>query len=96
MIDIAPSSPFIGNHSTHLALETSAKEFESIFLSTMLKPMFGEESEDNEFTGGHAEETWKPMLVDEYAKKLSMHGGIGLQPHILKTLIDIQEKANAA
>lgn len=72
-------------------IEEAAKEFESVFIAEMLRPMF-ETVETNElFGGGNGEDTWKGMLVDEYGKGIAKAGGIGLADHITAAMIQMQE-----
>jgi Rod binding domain-containing protein len=72
-------------------IEEAAKEFEAMFLSEMLKPMF-EGLEVNElFGGGKGEEIFKDFLITEYGKKMSNAGGIGLAKFVQDELIRQQE-----
>ena len=74
-------------------IEAAAKDFEAVFLSEMLKPMF-EGIEVNEiFGGGKGEEIFSDMIVQEYGKKISEAGGIGLASFVRTELIRQQEGA---
>lgn len=74
-------------------IEESAKDFEAVFVSEMLKPMF-EGIEVNEiFGGGKGEEIFSDMIVQEYGKKISEAGGIGLASFVRNELIRQQEGA---
>ncbi|PJB73097.1 MAG: flagellar biosynthesis protein FlgJ [Alphaproteobacteria bacterium CG_4_9_14_3_um_filter_47_13] len=73
-------------------IEESAKEFEAVFLSEMLKPMFAEiNKSDPLFGGGHGEEIFNGFMVQEYGKIMAEHGGIGIAEHVKAELIKIQE-----
>lgn len=72
-----------------------ATEFEQVYLSTMLKQMFSGLSTEAPFGGGQAEETWRGMLVDQYATQLTKSGGVGLADAVYRDLIGIQEGAGA-
>jgi Rod binding domain-containing protein len=74
-------------------IDQSSKEFESMFISEMLQPMFETVQTDNMFGGGQGEDTWKSMMVDQYAKKISDAGGIGLADSIKAKMIEMQEAA---
>ena len=54
----------------------AAKDFEAMVLGEFLKPMFetAEAKKHNMFSGGTGEKTWKPMLVEEIAKKIAAAG----------------------
>lgn len=68
-----------------------AQEFESVFMSVMLAPMFSGDSLNNSLSGSHAEDTYKGLLVEEYAKEITRSGGIGMADHIYRELMAFQE-----
>lgn len=69
-----------------------AKEFEAVFLNTMLKQMFsGVGKEGAEYGGGQAEGTWRGLQVEEYSKTIAANGGIGLAADIERQLLGLQE-----
>ncbi len=71
----------------------AAGEFEAMFISEMLKPMFDGESVSNqEFGGGKSEKIYQSMLVDQYSKQIAKAGGIGIAKNIEKELLKLQEK----
>lgn len=73
-------------------IDETAKEFESVFLSQMLQHMFaGLEEADEWFGGGEGEEMFKSLLIDEYGKKMSQAGGIGIADHIKREMLELQE-----
>jgi len=71
--------------------ETAAREFESVFLTTMLKSMFTDLGESG-IEGGKAEATWRGLMVEEYAKTISEAGGIGIADMVKSELLAIQEQ----
>ena len=54
------------------------KDFEQMFLSQMLSPIFNALKTDGPFGGGHAEGMYRSFLVDAYAKAMTRSGGIGI------------------
>lgn len=73
-------------------IEEAAKEFEAVFLSEMLKPMFAEVNKPNSlFGGGHGEQVFSGFMVQEYGKLMADQGGIGLAEHVKAELIRIQQ-----
>ena len=70
-----------------------ATEFEQVFLSTMLNQMFAGLETSGPFHGGQAEETWRGMLVDGYAREISRSGGIGVADSVYTQLLQVQEGA---
>ena len=70
------------------------REFEQMFLSQMLQPMFEGIEPDKNFGGGYAEKTMRSLQLDEFAKGMAKSGGIGLSNAIARDIIRMQEKAN--
>lgn len=69
----------------------AAKEFETVFISTMLAQMTSGIKISEPFGGGHAEETWRSFLHDEYAKDMTRDGGFGISDSVYRELITTQE-----
>lgn len=64
----------------------AAQEFESVFLTEMLQPMFEGLNTDGLGGGGQGEEMFRPMLIQQYADAISKGGGIGIAAHVLAEL----------
>ncbi len=77
-------------------VDEAAKNFESVFVAEMMKPMFEEVNKaDPMFGGGKGEEIFSGMLVDQYGKLLAERGGIGIAEKVKAELLKLQEaKAN--
>ncbi len=75
------------------AARAAAQEFEAVFLSTMLEGMFAGVKTDGPFGGGSAENTYRSLLITQYAKQISQNGGIGISDQITRDLIALQEGA---
>ncbi len=69
----------------------TAEDFESFFLSQMLQPMFASVKTNDLFGGGHAEDMWRSMMVDEYGKMVAKSGGVGIADAMMSQLIASQE-----
>lgn len=74
-------------------IDAKAKEFEAVFISEMLKPMFESVEVDPLFGGGNSEEIFRGMLVQEYGKKIAETKGIGIADFVKRELIRIQQEA---
>ena len=68
----------------------AAEEFESVFLSEMLAPMFEGISTDGLGGGGMGEEIFRPMLVERYAESISRSGGIGIADSVVREFMRMQ------
>lgn len=73
-------------------LMKAAQDFETMAIGALLQPMFDTvQTAGAAFGGGVGEEAWKPMLVQEYAKQLSKHGGLGLAKPVYEAMMRMQE-----
>lgn len=73
-------------------IRKTAEDFETSFLSQMLKPMFDGLSTDGEFNGGQAEGTWRSFMIDAMAKQAVKAGGIGLTGTVMTEMLKMQER----
>jgi flagellar protein FlgJ len=70
----------------------AAQDFEAMALGELLQPMFKTvDTSKGLFGGGAGEATWKPMMVDEIAKTIARHGGIGLADSVMREMLRMQE-----
>ncbi len=73
------------------AVKKTAKEFEAMFLGQMMQQMFSQVKTDSLFGGGHGEEMFRSLLVDQYAKEIAAGPGLGFTPAIERQLLKLQE-----
>jgi len=66
---------------------TAAQDFESVFLNSMFQQMFSGVKGEGPFGNTAGTGPWRSMLTDEYAKKISKSGGIGISDDVFRTLI---------
>ncbi len=72
-------------------IDQVAEEFEAVFISQMLEHMFAGIETDETFGGGHAEDVYRSLLVDEYGKLIAKTGGIGVADHVKREMLTLQE-----
>jgi flagellar protein FlgJ len=72
-------------------IDEAAQDFEAQFISQMMETMFSTVEVNPEMGGGHAEEIYRSLLVNEYGKLISRTGGIGLADHVKREMIKLQE-----
>ena len=72
-------------------LEAAAKDFEAVFITEMMKPMFAGIKTDSKFGGGNGEEIFRGIMLQEYGKMISETGQIGIADSIKAELIQMQE-----
>lgn len=88
---LAQESPVKTTNLDPAAAKTAAKQFESMFLSQMMQHMMEGVNTNPVFGGGKGEEMFKSVMVDEWAKKATAAGGIGLSAAIQRQLMKTQE-----
>lgn len=88
--DLQKSSAGSNQTATDEALMKTAKDFESVFIAEMMKPMWEGIQTNAPFGGGQAEDIYRSMMIDEYAKQLSNNGGVGIADAVYKELLAIQ------
>lgn len=84
-----PSTDVSGIKTREQAQEV-AQQFERMFISEMLRPMFDGLETDGPFGGGNAEATFRPMLIDQYSDAIAKGGGIGIADSVLKEILRMQ------
>lgn len=72
-------------------IASASEEFEAVFISEMMKPMFSGISSDGMFGGGKGEEIFRGMLLQEYGKVMAQTRSIGLSDTIKAEMIRMQE-----
>jgi Rod binding domain-containing protein len=73
------------------AIMKSARDFESVFATEMLTPMYEGLEVDPTFGGGHGEEMFRTMLLDQYGKQIAANDSFGMVHQIADTLLKAQE-----
>ena len=69
----------------------AAEEFEAVFISEMLKPMFESLPTEGPFGGGPSEGIWRSLLVTEMGKEISRRGGFGIADNVQAEMLRLQE-----
>jgi Rod binding domain-containing protein len=71
----------------------AAQDFEAVFLSEILSPMFEGLPTDGPFSGGPSEGIFRSMMVEQYSKSIAAQGGLGLADSVKRQLLQAQEAA---
>ncbi len=81
----------LGNMTNNESIDKVSKQFAAVMVSQLLNTMFEAIPVDPNFGGGHGEETWRSVLIDEYGKKIGDTGGFGLADMVKQQLLKNQE-----
>ncbi len=73
------------------AIRQAAEDFEAVFVSQMLAPMFETLESDTMFGGGPGEGIYRSMMVEEYGRAIARTGGVGIADQVERELLRIQE-----
>ncbi len=73
------------------ALRRVAEEFESVFLSEMLGPMFDGLDTEGLGGGGMGEQIFRPMLIERYAESITRAGGVGIADSVVREFMRMQQ-----
>jgi Rod binding domain-containing protein len=77
-------------------LDQTAQNFEGMFMTQMLQPMFDTVKVDPMFGGGHGEEVMRGFLVQEYGKVMAKGGHLGIASYIKKQMVNAQGRKTPA
>jgi Rod binding domain-containing protein len=83
-----------GGGSSEADAAKVGREFEQMFMSEMLQPMFAGLSTDKLFGGGTGEKMFRSLQIDEFAKALTKSGGIGIADAVKREVLRMQENAH--
>ena len=72
-------------------IRAAAEEFEAVFLSQMLEPMFKGIETDGLFGGGSSEKIYQSVMLQEYGKALARTGGVGIADAVEREILRLQE-----
>jgi peptidoglycan hydrolase FlgJ len=75
-------------------IDAIAKDFESMFIAEMMKPMFEGLEVDPMFGGGKGEEIFRGLLLQEYGKIMAETGTLGIADSVKRHMIEMQEVAD--
>jgi Rod binding domain-containing protein len=76
-------------------IDKAANDFEAMFATQLLQPMFEGLKVNETFGGGHGEEVMKSFLLQEYGKILAKTGKLGIAPQVKAEMLRAQEGARA-
>ena len=82
-------------HNGGVNIDKTAQDFEAMFMTQMLQPMFQGVGTNPTFGGGHGEEMMKTFMLQEYGKIMAKSGHLGIAAHVKDQMIKAQSIANA-
>jgi len=86
-----PGTRFLPTDSLEERARKKGEEFEALFLSELLAPVFENLESEGMFGAGHSEEIYRSLLVDEYGKAIAENGGIGVAEAVQREILKLQE-----
>lgn len=90
-----PAVPRLSAAADPARVMKAAQDFEAMAIGQLLQPMFQTvDLSESEFGGGAGEKAWEPMLVQEFAKDMAAHGGIGLAKPVYEAMMRMNKGSN--
>ena len=92
----APPSSFAlaSKLGTNANIDKAAEDFEAMFATQMLQPMFEGIQVDSTFGGGHGEEVMRSFMLQEYGKMIAKGGKLGIAAQVKSEMLRAQEGSN--
>jgi Rod binding domain-containing protein len=88
----SPKVPKLSRDADPAAVMKAARDFEAMAIGQLLQPMFDTvDTAHSQFGGGAGEAAWRPMMVQEIAKQIAGHGGLGLAKPVYDAMLRMQE-----
>ncbi|UTW54186.1 rod-binding protein [Kordiimonas sp. SCSIO 12610] len=84
------------NGESEKAARAAAEQFEAVFISQFLSPIFETLPTDGPFGGGHAESVYRGFMVEELGKSIAKNGGFGIADTVYKEILRLQTDGDAA
>ena len=84
-----------GKLAANANIDKAAQNFESMFVTQMLQPMFEGIGVDPTFGGGHGEEIMRSFMLQEYGKIVAKSGGFGIAAAVKGELIRMQQTGSS-
>ena len=76
------------------AAKKAAEDFESVFVSQMLEPMFQGLKTDGMFGGGNGEAVFRSLMIQEVGKEITKSGGVGISDSVYGEMLRMQGLRN--
>jgi Rod binding domain-containing protein len=78
---------------TASGIDKAAQDFEAMFATQLLQPMFDTVHVNDTFGGGHGEEVMRSFLLQEYGKMIAKTGRLGIAAPVKAEMLRAQESA---
>ena len=84
-------APRPGQYQTRAQIRDAAEQFEAVYLSEMLGPMFENLETEGPFGGGNGERIFRSVMLQEYGLAIAKSGGVGIADAVERELLKMQE-----
>ncbi len=91
MNDMAAAAKSAAKDKNDEKITQAAKDFEAMFITEMMKPMFEDIKPDPFFGGGKGEEIFQGFMLEEYGKLMAETGQIGIADAVKAEMLKMQE-----
>lgn len=91
MDDAAGAAKSAAKAKDDAKLTQAAQDFEAMFITEMMKPMFEDIKPDPMFGGGKGEEVFSGFMLEEYGKMMAQTGQLGIADAVKAEMMRMQE-----
>ncbi len=75
-------------------IDGASKDFEAVFFTEMMKPMFENIKTNDTFGGGKGEDIFNGMVLQEYGKLMAETSSVGIADQVRAHLLKVQEHSD--
>jgi Rod binding domain-containing protein len=99
-LDLVQKNPALMTTDTRLSprqleqIDSTAREFEAMFLTEMIRPIYDGIEVDPVFGGGKTEEIFRGFMLEEYGKMMAATGQLGIADSVREQMIAMQSGIN--
>jgi flagellar protein FlgJ len=86
----------LGAGASDAQIDKASKDFEAMFATQMIQPMFESVPVNSAFGGGHGEEVMRTFILQEYGKQIAKTGRLGIAPQIKSEMLRAQGRTRDA
>jgi flagellar protein FlgJ len=72
------------------AARNAAEDFEAVFISQMMEPMFKGIKTDGPFGGGNGEMIFRSLMIQEVGKEIAKSSGLGIADGVYREMLRMQ------
>jgi len=90
--DVKQSAAALKSAKNMRDIQAAAQQFEAMFMTEMMNHMYEGVDSDGMFGGGHGEEVFRSLLVQEYGSIAARSGQMKIADQVAREMLRMQEE----